>query len=109
MAAARRNEHYLALVMDLETNVGQDVSPLMRSLLLEFGEQQWTHDSLRPGWFNTHGVAERAVLAVLHHIMEDGRIPFVVDWAFEQPDAPVLSRWLTHPACRAVVTPWRSS
>ena len=104
MATARRNEHYLALVMDLETNVGQDVSPLMRSLLLEFGEQQWTHEPLRPGWFNTHGVAERAVLAVLHHVMEDGRIPFVVDWAFEQPGAPVLSRWLTHPACRAVLT-----
>ena len=104
MATARRKEHYRALVMELETDMEQDVSPLMRSLLLEFGEQQWTHDSLRPGWFNTHGVAERAVLAVLHHIMEDGRVPFVVDWAFEQPDVPVLSRWLTHPACRAVVT-----
>ena len=103
MATARRNEHYRTLVMELEMNMDRDLSPLMRSLLLEFGEQQWTHDPLRPGWFNTHGVAERAVLAVLHHVMKDGRVPFVMDWAFEQPDAPMLSRWLTHPACRAVV------
>ena len=104
MALARRQERYLELLKELETKVNQTTSSLMRSLLLEFGEQQWTHDVLRPGWFNTHGVGERAVVAVLHHVMEVGWLPFVMDWAFEQPNTPVLSRWLTHPACRAVVT-----
>jgi len=104
MALGRRQELYDELVRELELSTNEEVSSLRRSLLLEFGNQEWTHDPWRPGWFNTHGVAERGVLAVLHHVMDDGRLPFVVDWAFERPDAPDWSRWLMHPGCRALVT-----
>ena len=104
MVPARRQELYQELVRELQLDTSEEVSSLRRALLLEFGDQHWTHDPWQPGWFNTHGVAERAVLAVIDHAMDDGRLPLVVDWAFEQPDAAVLSRWLTQPSCRAVVT-----
>ena len=104
MALARRQELYHELVSELEHHTNEDISSLRRSLLLEFGNQEWTHGPWQPGWFNTHGVAERGVLAALHHAMNEGRLPFVVDWGFERPNVADWSRWLTHPACRAVVT-----
>ena len=103
MVSIRRQELYRDLVQELEVDADVGASPLKRALLIEFGEQQWTHEGWQPCGFNTYGLAQRAVKAVLHHVMDDGRFPFLVDWAFEPPGPSVLSRWLTHPACRAVV------
>ena len=103
MATHRRQRLYDDLVRELQTSATPDASPLMRSLLMDFGDQPWTMEPWRPGPVNLHGITERGVLSILHHAMEEGRLPFVVDWAFETPSSPRLSRWLRHPDCRSVI------
>ena len=103
MVPDRLEELYRSLVRELETIGTDGASPLRRALALDFGDQQWTREGWQPGGVSTHGVAERGVQAVLHHVMDEASLPFLLDWAFEPPASPVLSRWLTHPNCRAVV------
>lgn len=103
MVPDRLEELYRSLVRELETIGTDGASPLRRALALDFGDQQWTREGWQPGRVSTHGVAERGVQAVLHHVMDEASLPFLLDWAFEPPASPVLFRWLTHPNCRAVV------
>ena len=79
MATHRRQRLFDDLVRELQTSATPDASPLMRSLLMDFGDQPWTMEPWRPGPVNLHGITERGVLSILHHAMEEGRLPFVVD------------------------------
>ena len=67
MATHRRQRLYDDLVRELQANATPDASPLMRSLLMDFGDQPWTMEPWRPGPVNLHGITERGVLSILHH------------------------------------------
>ncbi len=104
MNQARLVEVHSALVRSLTEIDSSAPTPLSRSVLMEFGDVEWSHDVVDVGYLDVYGMSERAVHAVVDHLLYDSSAPFVLDWMFERFDDRAMAQILTHPQCRALVT-----
>jgi len=87
-----------------ESDASLSVS-LRRELLIDFGEVQWSREDWTPSELDIYGMSLRGVTCVLTSVLDDVRVPFCIDWPFEDAPENLYQRALVHPSCRVWI--WR--
>ena len=104
MNQARLNEVHEGLVQEFIEGDSSKLSPLGRTVHMEFGEVAWSHNDVEVGYVDVYGMSERAVRSLFDHLMQTSSLPFVLDWMFEGFDDAAVAPFLGHPQCRALLT-----
>ena len=104
MNRGRLIEVHEGLIQAFIEGDSSNLSPLGRTVQMEFGEVEWSHGDVEAGYVDVYGMSERAVRALFDHLVQRTSTPFVLDWMFEELDDVTVAPILGHPQCRALLT-----
>lgn len=104
MNPRRIEELYQGLKAGLGKSTATSPSSLERDMLLDFGQVVWNGESALEKYTDMYGMSVKGGHALLEHVLEHARVPFVIDWPFERISDSRLQRLLEHPLCRAFVS-----
>ena len=104
MNPRRIEEVHQGLMEGLRNESALSSSALEREVLMDFGQVLWTDADALGDYVDMYGMSVKGAYALIEHVLEHTRRPFVIRLAVRCCEDNTFQRVLQHPLCRAFVS-----